>query len=171
MDATPFLPFKRLHRTSWSPNNKVNIISMGFLSAGKLNCLKSNTLGPAYNEFAYYEHSATTNRFFFQKRRLLIDINIKKFRYKSTAYNEHIFMNEAARCKRHPVLLLRFGVSLIFDWGSQNFLKVHHSLPMLIIDWLPLATIYLVGGVPGPLTPLISDQLVLWTIVTSETQE
>ena len=85
-------------------------------------------------------------------------------------------MNCVARCKRDPeyfeLLLLRFGVVLIFRLRTVSELfKVHHSLPMLIIDWLPLATIYLVGGVPGPLTSLISDQLVLWTIVTSETRE
>ena len=42
---------------------------------------------------------------------------------------------------------------------------------MVTIDWLSLVTIHLVGEVPGPLTPLIPDQLVLRTVVTSETQE
>ena len=32
----------------------------------------------AYNEFSYCEHSATTSRIFSQRRRLLIDINVRK---------------------------------------------------------------------------------------------
>ena len=35
-------------------------------------------LGPTYNEFRYYEHSAVTINYFSKKRTLLIDINVKK---------------------------------------------------------------------------------------------
>ena len=38
-----------------------------------------HTLGPAYNELSSNEHPALMNFFFFQKRTLLIDINVKKF--------------------------------------------------------------------------------------------
>ena len=38
-----------------------------------------HTLGPAYNELSYNEHSALMKIFFFQKRILLIDIHVKKF--------------------------------------------------------------------------------------------
>ena len=38
----------------------------------------STTLGPAYNEFGYNNHPATTNRFF---RIKIIDYNVKMFGY------------------------------------------------------------------------------------------
>ena len=83
-------------------------------------------------------------------------------------------MNEVACCKRDPVhfelLLLRFGFSPISDWGSLRteglsfFARGYH--------WLVAPSDHILSGwVPGPLTPLISDQLVLLTVVTSETQE
>ena len=41
---------------------------------------------------------------FFQKRRLLFDINgFKSSDIKSIACNEHISMNQVTRCKREPV--------------------------------------------------------------------
>ena len=55
---------------------------------GKIKC----TLGFAYNEFAYYEHPATTSNFFSRKR-FLIDIIAKKFGYNKDCifYNKQIF--------------------------------------------------------------------------------
>ena len=38
--------------------------------------MEPNKLGSAYNEFGYYEHPVIMNRFFSQKRTLLIDINV-----------------------------------------------------------------------------------------------
>ena len=34
------------------------------------------TLGPAYNEFGYYEHPVITSRFFCQKGTRLLDIGV-----------------------------------------------------------------------------------------------
>ena len=49
------------------------------MSLFKLNArLFKSTLGPAYSEFGYYEHSAITSRFFSLKRTLLIYINARK---------------------------------------------------------------------------------------------
>ena len=36
------------------------------------------TLGPAYNEFGYYEHPHITSKYFSHKGMLLVDINVKK---------------------------------------------------------------------------------------------
>ena len=40
--------------------------------------IRFSTLGPAYNELGYNEHSAITSIFFPEKKSLLIDISVKK---------------------------------------------------------------------------------------------
>ena len=48
-------------------------------------CNLSYTLGPAYNEFGYYEHPPTTSRFLCIK---IIDSNVNSSVTTSTLYNE-----------------------------------------------------------------------------------
>ena len=64
----------------------------------------ASTLGPAYNKFGYYEHPHIMSKYFFQKE-MFFDLYqcLKSSVTMSTAYNEHIFMNEVARCKRDSV--------------------------------------------------------------------
>ena len=53
------------------------IVAVGF---ERKKIYSSSTLGPAYNDFGYYEHLHTTSKFFFQEDLLLIDINAWKVR-------------------------------------------------------------------------------------------
>ena len=72
------------------------------------------TLGLAYNEFAYNEVPATTNRFLYHKP---IDSNAKYF-----GCNEHL-LHLYTRCKRNPVfneIVLANGLFTLPDLDSDS---------------------------------------------------
>ena len=59
-----------------------------------------NTLGPAYNEFSYNEHRATTSNSFPRNKSLMIDINVKK-----STYNEYHLQ---VHLQRVPLITSKF---------------------------------------------------------------
>ena len=54
---------------------------------------KPSTLGPAYNEFSDYEHSATMSKFFLGKEQFWLALVLKSLVTTSIADNKNIFMN------------------------------------------------------------------------------
>ena len=73
--------------------------------------------GPTYNEFSYYKHVSITSNFVSQKRRLLIDINVKRLLTMSTTYKEQV---SATKCRE------------LFDSRLTEYSVLHYKFSRFI---------------------------------------